>query len=92
MTDNELIIFNILYYGDGIKIKDVSKLLNEKNSKVLTVAQTLEKNKQTKGDLIPKCPFGITKSTKKTNQIFVRISALASKRRSNQKNKGTLYH
>ncbi len=45
LTDNELIMFNILYYGDGIKIKDVSKLLNEKNGKVLTVAQTLEKNK-----------------------------------------------
>ena len=27
----------------------------------------------------------------KTNKFFVRISALASKKRSNQKNKGTLY-
>ena len=28
----------------------------------------------------------------KTNEIFVRIFALASKKKSNQKNKGTLYH
>ena len=45
-----------------------------------------------KGQLISKCLFGVFRSTKKTNQIFVRISALASKRRSNQKSKGTLYH
>ena len=30
-----------------------------------------------KGQLISKCPFGVFKSTKKTNKIFVRISALA---------------
>ena len=46
----------------------------------------------TKGQLISNCPFGAFKSTKKTNEIFVRISALASKKRSIQKNKGTLYH
>ena len=45
-----------------------------------------------KGQLISKSPFGVFKLTKKTNEIFVRISALASKKRSNQKNKGTLYH
>ena len=45
LTNNELIMFNILYYGDGIKISDVSKLLKEKCSKVLTIAKTLEKNK-----------------------------------------------
>ena len=28
----------------------------------------------------------------KTNKIFLRISALASKKRSDQKNKGTLYN
>ena len=38
-----------------------------------------------KGHLISKCLFGVFKSTKITNQIFVRISVLASKRRSNQK-------
>ena len=31
-----------------------------------------------KGLSISKCPFGVTKLTKKTNKIFVRISALAS--------------
>ena len=31
-----------------------------------------------KGQLILKCFFGVTKSTKKNNEIFVRISALAS--------------
>ena len=39
---------------------------------------------QTKGQLISKCPF-VFKSAKKNNEIFVRISALASKKRSNQK-------
>ena len=38
-----------------------------------------------KGQLILKCPFGVFKSTKKNNKILVRISALASKKRSNQK-------
>ena len=37
-----------------------------------------------KGQLISKCPFVVTKSTKKTNKI-VRISALGSKKRSNHK-------
>ena len=45
-----------------------------------------------KGQLIYKCPFGVFKSPKKNNKNFSRISALASKKRSNQKNKGTLYH
>ena len=38
-----------------------------------------------KGQLISKCPIDVFKSTKKTNEIFARISALASKKRSNQK-------
>ena len=39
-----------------------------------------------KGQLISKCPFGVFKSSKKTNEFFSRISALlASKKRSNQK-------
>ena len=45
-----------------------------------------------KGQLISKELFGVFKSTKKTNEIFVRIFALASKMRSDQKNKDTLYH
>ena len=40
-----------------------------------------------KGQLISKCPFGIFKSYKKNNEIFSRISALASKKRSNQKSR-----
>ena len=42
-----------------------------------------------KGQLISKCPFGVFKSPEKI--IVFRISALASKKVSNQKNKGTLY-
>ena len=38
----------------------------------------------TKGHLISKCPFGVFKSPQ-NNKIFVRISALASKKRSHQK-------
>ena len=38
-----------------------------------------------KGQLISKGLFGVFKSTKKTNKNFVRISALAFKKRSNQK-------
>jgi hypothetical protein len=34
-----------------------------------------------KGQLISKCPFGVFKSTKKPTKLFVRISALASKKR-----------
>ena len=44
-----------------------------------------------KGQLISKCPFGVIIWTQNTNEIFSRISALASKKMSNQKNKGTLY-
>ena len=38
-----------------------------------------------KGQLISKCPFGVFKSPKKTTTSSSRISALASKKRSNQK-------
>ena len=41
-----------------------------------------------KGQLISKCPFGAIVSTKKTNEIFQRISALGSKNL-NQKNIST---
>ena len=36
------------------------------------------------GQLILKCSFGFLQIDQKTNEIFVRISALASKKRSNQ--------
>ena len=39
----------------------------------------------TKGQLISKCPFGVSKSSKKTNKIVSKISALGSKKRSYQK-------
>ena len=42
-------------------------------------------NKGNKCQLISKCPFGVFKSSKKNNNFFSRISALASKKRSNQK-------
>ena len=38
-----------------------------------------------KGQSISKCPFGVKTASKKTNEIFSRISAIASKKRSNQK-------
>jgi hypothetical protein len=38
-----------------------------------------------KGQSISKCPFGVIKSSKKTMELFSRISALVSKKRSNQK-------
>ena len=39
-----------------------------------------EEGESAKGQLISKCPFVVFKSTKKTNEIFVSISALASKK------------
>ena len=38
-----------------------------------------------KGQLISKCSFGVFKSPKKISEIFSRISAIASKKRSNHK-------
>ena len=38
-----------------------------------------------KGQSISECPFSLFKSPQKTYEIFSRISALASKKRSNQK-------
>ena len=38
-----------------------------------------------KGQLISKCPFGVKTSSKKPTNFFARISALASKKRLNQK-------
>ena len=45
---------------------------------------SFQKQELTAGELISKCPFGVFKSPKKPT-IFSRISALASKKRSNQK-------
>ena len=51
-----------------------------------------QKSGKTKGQLISKGLFGVFnfKSTKKINELFLWISALASRKRSNQKSKGTL--
>jgi len=38
-----------------------------------------------KGQLISKCPLGVIVFDQKTNEIFLRISALAYKKRLNQK-------
>ena len=43
-----------------------------------------------KGQLISKGHFGVFKSTKNNNKIFVSISVLASKKWLNQKSQGTL--
>jgi hypothetical protein len=40
-----------------------------------------EKGKAFKGQLISKCPFGAYHFDKNTNKFFLRISALASKKR-----------
>ena len=40
---------------------------------------------ESKGQLILKCSFGVFKLTKKTNESFVRIFDLATKKKSNQK-------
>ena len=53
------------------------KTQNDENSKWKLV--------KTKGQVISKCLLGVIISTKKTNEIFLRISALASKKSSNQK-------
>ena len=52
-------------------------------SLILYILSNIQNNTHTKGQLILKCPFGVFKSPKKTNEIFYRISALASKKRSN---------
>ena len=52
-------------------------------------ARALKREVEPKGQLILKCPFDVFKSP---NESFVWISALASKKRSNQNIRGTLYH
>ena len=45
-----------------------------------------------KGQLISKCPYEKSVFIQNTNVKISEISALASKKRSNQKNKGTLLY
>ena len=49
----------------------------------------MDQNGCTKVQLISKCPFGVFKSPKKPTKLFFRISALAFKKRSNQKSSVT---
>jgi len=45
LQDEELIMFNLLYYGDGIRISQISKILSFTPKKILKIAKILEKNK-----------------------------------------------
>ena len=45
LTQNEFIMFNLLYYGDGIEIYNISRIINLKPKEVYKVALLLEKNK-----------------------------------------------
>ena len=45
-----------------------------------------------KGQIISKCPYAIIVYPKIATKFFSEISALVSKERSNQKNKGTLLY
>ena len=45
-----------------------------------------------KGQLISKMSFWCLQIDQKTNEIFIRISALASEKRLNQKDKGKLFN
>ena len=42
--DSQFIMFNTLYYGDGLRISQISKLISNSSSKILKTAQVLEKN------------------------------------------------
>ena len=53
---------------------------------------TVKSGTRTKGQLTSKCLCDVLVSTKKNKENFIRISALSSKKWSNQKNKGTLLH
>ena len=64
--------FRMDFYSDGVLVVSAN-------------ARQLMRFEATKGQLISKYPFDVFKSTKKTNEIFVRISALASKQKSNKK-------
>ena len=68
--DKKMNILTIYIVNDASNVKTVSKYYFLKAAK---------------GQLISKCPFGVLKSSKKNNEIFSRISALASKKRSNKK-------
>ncbi len=45
LTQNEFIMFNLLYYGDGIEIYNISRIINANPENVYNVALLLKKNK-----------------------------------------------
>ena len=42
--DSQFIMFNTLYYGDGLRISQISKIISKPASKILKTAQILKKN------------------------------------------------
>lgn len=48
LTGKELIMFNLLYYGDGNNISSIAKILSVKSAKVFEIAKILEQNKLVK--------------------------------------------
>ena len=83
-------------FGCVRKKNRVSQVYEKKNPDTLSYpwkkTNTLKPLGQAKGQLISKCLFGCHRFDQKTNEFFLRISALASKKGSYQKNKGTLLH
>ena len=45
LTKNEFIMFNLLYYGDGFRIDEISKVISVSSQKIIKIAKLLEKNK-----------------------------------------------
>ena len=66
-------------------INNMARIDNFRPKNVIFTHHQLTKCDICKGQLISKCPFGVFKSPKKTKEMFSMISALASKKRSNQK-------
>ncbi len=48
LTNDEFIMFNLLYYGDGNTIANIANILKSKSNKVYKIAVLLEKNKLVK--------------------------------------------
>ena len=88
ITDQQKLPGATLSLDEDLKVFNNALKLSHKdtkvNIKVGPSAIQITCAERTKGQLISKCSFGVIKSTKKTNEIFLMISALASKKRSNQ--------
>ena len=44
----EFLLFNVLYYGDGLRISQIAKIISKSTSKVLKIAKLLSENKLVK--------------------------------------------